>query len=380
MRLTRPFRIHWTQAALWCALALLIVFAAACAEEPSGDRSEGGLLDNPIAVEVHGDYLFVTNGNFDLSGAGEGFLSVIEVESAVRNPGKDAVVARRAFDPYLADIAIDHETEIAYVANRYGNEVSLIDISRPLDLRLIDIDPDQEEVQGIDCGEEPYGVALGPTGVYLYATNLQSGDVSVIDLDRRMLARNIVLASGVVNIAMQPESNYAYVTNRRFNAVSVLDLERNTFLTSFSVGGRDASLGADTRGVGFLPDGSRAYIAVRDPASLMVVDTSRIPQFPDDAVIKYIQTEKDPTGVAVTPDGSEVWVTNYSSKSVAVVDTQFDLVIAVVDVGRGATDIAFTGPLEGDDADQYYVFVTDFESHSLAVIDGKAKELLGSVR
>ena len=366
------------------ATALLLfaaaLVAAGCAATATPSLEEGGILDNPIGVAEYNGYLFVTNANFDLSGAGDGFLAIIDEEKAVRNPGASAVVQRKVLHPYVADLAIDQNTGIAYIADRNLDQIALVDVSNPLAPRDVVVNPAYPDVHGIAVGQEPYSVTLSDDGQTLYSANMVSGDISVVDLAQRINARNIQLSSGAIHIALQPNAPYAYVTNRRFNSVSVVDLERNAFVVSFVAGFKNPGLGNDTRGVAFSTDGSRAYIAVRAPAALMVVDTTKLPQNPDQAVVKYIQLLKEPTGVALSPAGDEIWVTNYGSAQVSVISTQYEEQTDAVPVGLGPTSLAFIGPLDGDAPDQYYVFVTDFLAHSLAVVDGKAKALIGSVR
>ena len=358
----------------------LLVLATACEDDRPGLETEGDVLDSPIAVAYHDGYLYVTNANMDQSGAGEGFLLIVDARMAVSDADRgSAVVGKRTTEPFLADLTIDPDRELAYVASRNTNEILVFDLDDPTDPRLVDMDPDRSGSQGLRAGDEPYGAVLRPDGRYLYATNVSSGDVSVIDLEAGELARSILLSSGLVAIRMQPGSDYAWVTNRRVNSVSLIDTVENRFEVSFQPVAEGATLFNDSRGIDFAPDGSRAYVAIQDPPMVIVVDTDRLPERPDQAVREYVPMDSNPYGVAVSPDGGECWVTNFDSKRLLVIDTQFDNVIARVDLGSGPTDILIV-QFEEDDPEQYYVFVTHYFGHSMAIIDGVTRENLGSIR
>ena len=358
---------------------LPLILLNACSEDDR-DLSEGDVLDNPTAIEYHDGYLYVTNANYDLSKAGEGFLLVIDARKAVsEDQRKNAVVGKRAIEPYLAGMTIDHDREIAYVASRDDNVIRVIDISDPTEPVLIDQDPDADGTQSLRSGKEPYDVALRPDGRYLYSTNVDSGDVSVIDLAAGKLARSISIASDLVSIVVQPGTDYAWVTNRTFNLVSIIDMVKNDFVVSFEAIDPGSSILADTRGIAFTKDGMKAYLAISSPPMVAVVDTRKLPEQPDEAIHDYIPMHSSPYGIGLSPDETECWVTNFESKRVLIVDTRFDAVVDMVRLGSGPADLAFV-QFEEDDPEQYYVFVVHFEGHSMSIIDGLTKENLGAIR
>lgn len=357
---------------------VLLLTSIACEELPPYD-GEGGKLDSPIYAEVFDDYIYVTSANFDLSGNKRGWISVIDIDKSIRNR-QTCIVNRVYTDPYIGDFIIDKEKAIGYLANRMDDDIQLLDLSDPKYPEFIDLKDDQKGIQGIKVGREPLGLTLNADGSLLFVANVGSGHLSFIDTKERRLIKNERLSTGINAVAVDPSERYVYVSNNKFNSVSVIDIETGKFLTSFAVGDVSAEIVQDTRGIAFSQDGRYAYIAAHNPPALMVVDTEKIPYYPDEAVVEFIPMDTQPTGVQLSPDGSEIWVANYNSKRVFVVDTQYHIVTDVIRSGSGSYDIVFApSPAIDRDPGHYFAYVVNFLSHSLSVYDARAKELIWAI-
>jgi YVTN family beta-propeller protein len=352
------------------------IFYSGCAEQDEFS-GEGGVLDSPVSLAVFGDYAYVANSNFDLSDDGDGWLSVIHIPTAIRNR-KQCIVSRVNTEPFLGQILINREGTIAYVAGRKQNRVLLFDLSDPERPEQIDTDPSEDGVQGIQVGVEPVGLALARDEQILLVANVGSGDLSIVDLSKSRLIRNLRLGWGITRVAVDPEGRYAYVTNKGINSISVIEIETARFVAGFSVGDPNTGLDQDTRGVAFSKDGKYAYIAVRRPPSLAVIETEKLPYYPERAVQQYIPMDNQPSAVAVTPDGKEIWVANYASSSVFVIDARSHTVSDVVQVGTGPYDIAFSTE-NPDDPGHYYTFIANFLSHNVSLLDSRTKDYIWAI-
>lgn len=346
-------------------------------EEPPAFSGEGGILDSPIGVAIHGDYAYVTNANFDLSGDKEGWIAVVDIPLSLRNR-KTCIINRVFTDPFLGEIIIDQAGAVAYVANRKRDEVWLFDLSDPIRPEPIDLNEQAAGVQGIKVGIEPVGMALSPDETLLFVANVRSGDLSIVDVLDLRLIKNERLGSGINAVAVDPQGRYAYVTNKGVNSIAMLDIETGSFVTSFSVGDPRTGLGQDTRGIAFSADGRYIYIATRDPASLMVVDADKLPHYPDRAVVEYIPMDSKPTAVEISPDGSEIWVANFNSSNVYVVDAMYHNILDVVEVGVGPYDIAFSNEIP-DGSGHHFAYITNFFSHNISLIDATSKDYVWAI-
>ena len=358
-------------------MAISQVLLATGCDVPPPFSGDGGILDSPISVAIYGDYAYVTNANFDLSGNKNGWIAVVDIPTSLRNR-KQCIINRVIADPYLGEIIITKDGKLAYIANRRRDTILLMDLSDPRFPELIDLDPGQSGLQGIPVGIEPVGMALSPDETTLFVANVGSGDLSMVDTVNRRLIKNEKLGSGINAVAVDPKGEYAYISNKGVNSISLMDIESGKFVTSFSVGDPQGGFGQDTRGIAFSKDGKYAYIAAREPPALMVVDTEKLPHNPERAVIEFIPMDSQPAAVVTSPDGSEIWVTNFNSSNAYVVDAQFHNVIDVVETGVGPYDLAFT-PENPRDPGHHFVYITNFFSHSLSLIDGRTKDYIWAI-
>lgn len=79
------------------------------------------------------------------------------------------------------EIVLDATSRLAYVSNLESDDISVVDMDQLIELKRISVS--ENLPAGVDAGEEPFGLALANIGgtVYLFVTNLQSNNVSVID-------------------------------------------------------------------------------------------------------------------------------------------------------------------------------------------------------
>lgn len=356
-------------------LCLLLAALPGCEERPEFEGT-GGVLDNPLGIAVLWPYAYVTNANFDLSNDKKGWLTVVDLRTALVRRDK-ALVHREETKPFLGKIIINSEGTLAYVADRRSNEVRIFSLENPAQPRQIDLDPENEGVQGIAVARQPYGMVISPDGAKMFVTCIGSGAVSIIDLESRKLAKNIPLSNGVTEIALDPAGQYVYVTNQDVNAITLLDANSGNFVTAFSAGGGRNLFGFDFRGLAFTPDGKYLYVAQRIPSGLLMVDTSRLPLYPDRAILRVLPTDISPMNVAVTPDGAEVWVTNYDSYTVQAFDATTGNMVASLETGQGPVDIQFFSRPENPDV--YYGLVANFNSHNLTLFNATTKEVIWAI-
>ncbi|MCZ7584687.1 MAG: YncE family protein [Deltaproteobacteria bacterium] len=352
--------------------AVMALSGTACDEAPADFSGEGGIFDSPVSAVINGDYVYILSANFDLSDEGDGAITIVDIKRSLVNR-REGIVNRVSMPAYIGKMVISEDGQTGYLANRAGSSILLVDLSDPVRPELIDLNPDQGGTQGIRVGSEPFGLTLSPDETRLFVANVGSGDLSIVDVPGRQLIKNELLNWGLNDIGIQPGSPYAYITNKGLNAVAIYDITTSRFVTSFPLGGLTTGLGTDTRGIDFTSDGRWAFIAARNPESLLVVDTDKIPAQVDTAVVDILPMDLKPTAVRVAPNDYEVWVTNFDSHNVYAIDIRSRSVLDVVSTGAGPYDLAIAD-LDPDAPEQYYVFVSNFNSHNVSLIDGRTKE------
>lgn len=189
---------------------------------------------------------------------------VVHVVSTATN----TVVATISAFPFAATVIITPDGTRAYVLG-LGQVMEAIDTASNTVIAIIPV-PSAEAI----------GLAVSPTGTFVYAVGGEFPEVSVIATSTNTVASTIPLpADSSYAMVLSPDGSTGYVTNFRSNAVNLIDTATNT-------------LEATTIPVG-----------------------------------------RQPLGIAVTPDGGFVYVSNNIDGTVSVIDTATNTVVTTVAVG-----------------------------------------------
>ncbi|MGD9580770.1 MAG: YncE family protein, partial [Vampirovibrionia bacterium] len=114
------------------------------------------------------------------------------------------------------DVAISKYANKAYVANKFGNSITIIDLD--------EVDP--TIITEIPVGLSPTSLALNPLNQYLYVVNEEDNTVSVIKLDDKdsKIVNTIKVGMGPNSIKLSNDAKSAFVVNRGDNTVTEIDL------------------------------------------------------------------------------------------------------------------------------------------------------------
>ncbi len=93
----------------------------------------------------------------------------------------------------------------------------------------------------INSGSFPIGIDINPITNKLYVANQFSNTISVIDIDKSKVEKNIDVGNSPYDVDVNPFSNRIYASNRDSDTISVIDGFTNKELTNISVG--DSPLG-----------------------------------------------------------------------------------------------------------------------------------------
>lgn len=229
-----------------------------------------------------------------------------------------------------------------YTANESSNTVSVIDALTYKPIATIDAK-----------NESTHDLALSRDGNRLYATNMASGRLSVIDTRGLETIASIYTGARCHVVALTNDNRHAWVANIGENTVSIVDT------STFRVVGTIA-VGRGPTGLAFSRDGSFAYVSNQGDRAVAVVDTSSL------KVIKTIPVGDNPHFLNLGPDG-RIWGGNSGGKDIYVIDPVTQTRAATLEVGANPQQIAFAykgmaGPnayvtLSG--ADQIAVVSTD---------------------
>ncbi|MFI8387589.1 YncE family protein [Streptomyces sp. NPDC085540] len=190
------------------------------------------------------------------------------------------------------------------------------------------------------AGWVPVGRAAAvPPGTYVYVSNLNDDNVSVIDTVTNAATATIPVGDGPQGVAATPNGTRVYVVNSVSDNVSVIDTATDAVSATIPVGDFPV-------GVAVTPDGARVYVLNSVAGTVSVIDTTT------NTVTATIATTNRPGEVAMAPDGAHVYAVNGTNDNVSVIDTVTNTVTATVPVGdfplRAAVTTVGNIPVSGD--------------------------------
>lgn len=236
-----------------------------------------------------------------------------------------------------AGIALSPDRKTAYVTRPEGHGVAVIDlearrVSGSLDLPGgplgIGVNPKSGEVYVADwygarvfvlspsadglkregeiaTGQSPSGIAVTPDGATLLVANRESDSVSIIDVANRRETRRVPVGQHPFGLTLSADGRFAYTANVVSNDVSAIDVAAGRETGRVATGQRPYVI-ALAAGRGFVTDQYDGTVTVFDPATLEVLATVPVGDYPE--------------GIAPLPDGSGVAVANWESDSLVVLD------------------------------------------------------------
>ncbi len=306
--------------------------------------------------------------------------------------------------------------EFAYIANRTGNSVTVLD--------LVYLRPDRT----LSVGVSPVALTANPQRDEVYVVSAQpqspSGSITVIDTTQNTAVATIPVHRNPSSLTVDASGHRAYVVNTGSNTVSVLDLDLRREIAAYVTGDRPgtAQISPDGRTLVvanrasgtvslfsahgpessapplvlratlpgcpgatspvILPDSSKAFIACPSANQVLAISLAAAPgswaarqdatQL-QDHVLTLLDVGKDPEQLTLKPDGGEIFVSNLASDSVSEISTQTNEV--------GSTFAIGDRPAHGlisDDGSALWISNSGADSLSLySISDGK---LISSLR
>jgi len=212
-----------------------------------------------------------------------------------------------------------------YVANESSNDVSVIDANSFQSLGSIPA-----------LNHSTHDLAVSRDGRRLYASNLASGRISVIDTIRRETIASVYTGDRSHVVTLNNDGNQVWVANIGENTISIVDT------TTYRIFGTIPVCKGPT-GLAFSHDGQFAYVSCQGDKAVSVIDTS------SHQVVKTIPVGANPHFLVVSRDG-HVWGVNTGENDVYVLDPASHEKVGTFVVGDKPQQIAFaykgtTGPL-----------------------------------
>jgi len=207
-------------------------------------------------------------------------------------------------------IAIDPDANLAAVANRNNNTVSIIDLSS------------NSARSTVTVGTTPTSVAINPRTHEAVVTNFGSDDISVIDLDTAEVIATIPVGNSPRDVAIDTDNNVAIVVNLNDGSVSLIDLSTYGDLLSTPIQVGDAPIS-----VAYNPVNHTALVANYNSGTVSVIDLD------EKLKIRDISVGSNPVEIAVSLEIARGVVVNQASNDITVLNLLDNSVVTSVSVG-----------------------------------------------
>lgn len=184
----------------------------------------------------------------------------------------------------------------------------------------------------------------------LYVANTSGDSVSVIDLDRRAVAREIRVGEHPHGLAVSPDGRTLYCTIESDRQLRLIDTAADRITTSILLTGRPNQLAAT-------PDGKWVYVAINDQGTADVVDVAAR------KVAKTLEIGSSPHNCYCPPGGKGMYVTSINDQLVKRFDYAHDHALTQT--------VRFDGPVRplAVTRDEKRLFVALYPLHGFAWAD-----------
>jgi YVTN family beta-propeller protein len=255
----------------------------------------------------------------------------------------------------VAGAARGNATGIAFVVNSRSASVSLIDMTKLLELRRIPVlrephhlvlspdgkyllvgdtvgnevfflDPNTGEVRQRLPIADPYQLGFSPNSKWLVVNGLARDQVDVYDAATMKLIKRFPLASMPSHLAFSPDSTKVYVSLQGSNRLVAIDLTRLAVIWDVPVGSTPAGV-LWNRGHVLVADMGTDYVAEVDPAN--------------GQVINRVRTGSGAHQLFASPDGKQIYVNNRAAGTITVLDAGTLATVRTYRVPGGPDDLAF---------------------------------------
>jgi YVTN family beta-propeller protein len=212
----------------------------------------------------------------------------------------------------------------------------------------------------ISSGSFPIGIDINPISNKLYVANQFSNTISVIDIEKSEVEKNIDVGNSPYDVDVNPFSNRIYTSNRDSDTISVIDGFNNKQLTKISVD--DSPLG-----IGINLATSWIYVANFNSKTITVIDAI------ENQVIKTLKYASLPYDIVINPHTNRVYVSDLGKDSVLVLDGNNNSLVSTIPVGSKPSVLAINTQTDT-------IYVSNFQNDSVSVINGTSNKIETNIK
>ncbi len=194
--------------------------------------------------------------------------------------------------------------------------------------------------------ETSHMVAASANGKRAYVANIGSGSVTVVDLARAKVIKDVPTGEGAEGIAITPDGREVWVVNRAANTVSIVNTKTIEVAATLKVPQFPIR-------VKITPDGKRALVSCARSGDVAVLDTAMkrevkrisidleaVPGSETRLFSTRFGKSPTPVGLLIAPDGKRAWVASTNADVVSVIDLDKLAVVGRITAGKEPDGLA----------------------------------------
>lgn len=292
-----------------------------------------GIID-PKAGEQVATVALNENTGHEVAASPDGKLAFVPIfgSGGVGSPGTDGRLIR------VIDIArretihtIDLGKGVRPHEALIGPKDRLLYVTTELSSNVTVIDPKTFQVlHHVPTGkDESHMVALSSDGKRAYSSNVGSGTVSVMDLEKKEVVRVIPVAEKAQRISLSVDDKRLFTADQRKPRLAVIDVSTDAI--------QWVPLPGVAYGTAPTPDGRHLVMALPGVRKVAILDLKTLEVGP------VMDVPRAPQEVLVRPDGKAAYVSCDASAQVAEIDADGWKVARLIKAGAGADGLAWAG-------------------------------------
>ncbi|MEW6001107.1 MAG: IPT/TIG domain-containing protein [Nitrospirota bacterium] len=216
-------------------------------------------------------------------------------------------------------VAINPFTDIAVVANKKSDSVSIVDLVT------------QKVLSTIPVGNSPKGVAIDSEFNIALVSNNRDNTVSIINLDTHQIVTSLPVGKSPGSIVVNPLNHTALVANHRDDTVSIIDLITYKVIEKIGAGRGPQDLAVD-------PILNIALVVNKSDCGVSIIDLKEY------RITGTIPVGMKPRSVDINPENHVAVVANEKDNSITIVNLQ-TWQISNIPVGRHPKEVTIN-PLD----------------------------------
>jgi YVTN family beta-propeller protein len=221
-----------------------------------------------------------------------------------------------------------------------ANKVAVIDYVSN-NLLVINIETDRIEKQIQTKQKKSHLLVLHPSKAIAYVTNIDSGSISVINLNNGEVIKIIPCGPGRKGIAITPDGSEIWVTNTKESSITIINTTTNQITNKLKSG-------KDPLKLKFSNDGKYCLIANAIDGTISIfnqktkIETKTITLHGKKTVLERILYHTPrPVNIVMHPNGLYAFVANSNANEIEVIDLKTFTIVSTIGTGKIPDGMAF---------------------------------------